>query len=159
MILIEICVFSMRLEEHKVLFIIAVISTIEMTIGPQLKAAPRCSSLYWPAVVTPELFALGNKFNVWTLLHLHQANQQWLAAVDKDASPSALALPHQHQVSWGGLGSLSLPQGLSLPCSDSTARMGTPFFFCETWRDPIICSASEAGLLYKHLKRKKTSTY
>lgn len=81
-----ICVFRRRVEEHKVLFVIAVVSTVKMTTGSQFKAAPCHSSLCWPAVVIPSR----------------------------------------------NVGSLSLPQGLSLPCSDSTARLGTCFLFGET---------------------------
>lgn len=38
-------------------------------------------------------------------MHLHVADQQGLAAVDKDASPPGSALPHQHgpELGMGGL--------------------------------------------------------
>lgn len=66
--LIAICIFRMGMEEHKVLFIIAIISTIEMTIGSQFKAAlPTCSTQQFPVVASScrmqKHFALGNKFN------------------------------------------------------------------------------------------------
>lgn len=35
-------------------------------------------------------------------------------------------------LNWECVGSLSLPQGLSLPYSDSAARPGIPFLFCQT---------------------------
>lgn len=109
--LIAICVFRRRMEEHKVLFIIAVMSTVKMTTGSQFKAAPRHSSLSWPAVVIP------------------------CRNVD----------------------SLSLPKGC-LCCAVTAPQGWAPiFYFVKQPRDPIISSASEAALLYKHLKRKKSS--
>lgn len=54
--LIAICIFRMRVEEHEVLFIIAIISTIKMTIGYKFKAGlPKCS-LYVTAVEFAEAF-------------------------------------------------------------------------------------------------------
>lgn len=42
-ILIAICIFRTRAEEHEVLFIIAIVSTIKMTIGNKFKAGlPKC---------------------------------------------------------------------------------------------------------------------
>lgn len=43
-ILLAICIFRMRAEEHEVLFIIAIVSTIKMSIGNKFKAGlPKCS--------------------------------------------------------------------------------------------------------------------
>lgn len=54
--LIAICIFRMRAEEHEVLFIIAIVSTIKMTIGNKLKAGlPKCSM--WQLFIFVSSFA------------------------------------------------------------------------------------------------------
>lgn len=118
----------MRMGEHEVLFIIAIISTIKMTAGCQFKAAPHHSSLHWPAVVTPEHFALGNKFSSWQLLiKMHHPPLVLLFLISTEVS----------QECWGSVSSTRAVFALQW----QHCKNGTCLLFCETVKR-IISSAS-----------------
>lgn len=133
--LIAICVFRVRMEGHKALFIIAVISTIKMTTGSQFMAAlPTCS--------TQQLLVLASSCDSRGILPwgANSVYEHWCICMWQTSSDWQLLIKMHHPLvllfltntglSWEWVGSLSLPQALSLP--HSPARLGSPFLFCQT---------------------------
>lgn len=132
-----ICIFRMRVEEHELSFIIAIINTIKMTIGNKFKAGlPKCST--WQLLIFVSSCVSRSFFLRWTnsanehqCICIQQKSSDWQLLI-KMHRPLVLFFLIHLEVNWECVGLLSLPQGLSLLYDDSSARLGARFSFCET---------------------------